>query len=227
MWERWPATNDDAGRLRRRDRRSHVRLARRRISAARLADPPTDLDALVALPRRRRRARRRHRPARVRRRRDAALPDPGPLATIDDDDPRLAALEDAADRAEWLESSADEPCATRVGVVERDGAPRGRDAAGLGRHGRPLRRVHPRRRAWARTRGPRRRGRHRPGAGARSRAAVALAVRQRRVGRGRRPARVRAARPPDVRPGATARGLITHNGTGDRGPRRSVRASAT
>ena len=39
------------------------------------------------------------------------LVDPGPLATIADDDARLAALEDASDRFEWLEASADEPCA--------------------------------------------------------------------------------------------------------------------
>jgi RimJ/RimL family protein N-acetyltransferase len=46
------------------------------------------------------------------------LAETGPLTEIADDDPRLAALEDASDRFEWLEASADEPCAARLGVVE-------------------------------------------------------------------------------------------------------------
>jgi RimJ/RimL family protein N-acetyltransferase len=39
--------------------------------------------------------------------------------TIADDDPRLSALEATADRDEWLEASADEPCALRRGIVDR------------------------------------------------------------------------------------------------------------
>jgi RimJ/RimL family protein N-acetyltransferase len=42
------------------------------------------------------------------------------LVPIADDDPRMARLEQQAVSDEWLEASADEPCASRVGVVEGD-----------------------------------------------------------------------------------------------------------
>jgi RimJ/RimL family protein N-acetyltransferase len=48
------------------------------------------------------------------------LADPGALTPIGDDDPRLAALERVADRAEWLEASADEACEARLGIVDGD-----------------------------------------------------------------------------------------------------------
>jgi RimJ/RimL family protein N-acetyltransferase len=48
------------------------------------------------------------------------LAHPGPLQTVADNDPRLHALAGNADRFEWLEASADESCATRLGIVEHD-----------------------------------------------------------------------------------------------------------
>ena len=119
MWERWPATNDNAG-------VSVVTIGDRRFVSAPphlrglLVDPPGDLEQLTALLGDE--AERVVGIARLAYADDGtlSLPDPGPLARIDDDDPRLVHLEAASDRAEWLESSADEPCVTRVGVVEQD-----------------------------------------------------------------------------------------------------------
>jgi RimJ/RimL family protein N-acetyltransferase len=48
------------------------------------------------------------------------LADTAGVVTIADDDPRMARLEREAVIDEWLEASADEPCAARVGVIEDD-----------------------------------------------------------------------------------------------------------
>jgi RimJ/RimL family protein N-acetyltransferase len=119
MWERWPETNDIPS-------VSVVVIGDRTFSTApphlrpRLTDPPRNLDALVELIERAGEVVERFGEARLAYGDDGTLqlPDAGNLVAIADDDPRLAALERAADRAEWLEASADEPCVSRFGVVE-------------------------------------------------------------------------------------------------------------
>jgi RimJ/RimL family protein N-acetyltransferase len=48
------------------------------------------------------------------------LPADDGVVSIADDDAGLAALAHDANRAEWLEASADEPCAARFGIVDDD-----------------------------------------------------------------------------------------------------------
>jgi RimJ/RimL family protein N-acetyltransferase len=123
MWARWEADAfpDDF------DGVSVVSFAGRRfvrapahLDAYVRDDPPVDLDALAA-----------RLGDRVVHRSGAAwlaygepqslrLADSDGIVTIADNDPRMARLERAAATDEWLEASADEPCATRVGVVEDD-----------------------------------------------------------------------------------------------------------
>jgi RimJ/RimL family protein N-acetyltransferase len=120
MWARRPVINDLPGvNIVVIGERTFVRAPAH--LHARLADPPLDLDRLVTFL-----------GDEVEHVVGVAclaygddatlrLPERVAAADIDDDDPRLRALERVSDRSEWLESSADEPADERVGVLGDDG----------------------------------------------------------------------------------------------------------
>ncbi len=120
MWERWAsdAVEDEFVGVAVVVIGAHRFLRAPRHLRDRLVDPPVELDELVA--------RLEGDVERVVGVARLAYADGGSLQlapsddliAISDDDARLVALAHAAERAEWLEASADEPCVARLGVVE-------------------------------------------------------------------------------------------------------------